>query len=132
VELARSHLVYGEWLRRANRRLDARQHLRAAHEIFAAMGAEAFAERASGELLATGETARKRTVETLTELTAQELQIAGLAAERRTNPEIGTQLFLSPHTVDWHLRKVFTKLGVTSRKRLNATLIDAASPVSVG
>ena len=97
-ELARAHLLYGEWLRREGRRADARAQLRTAHEMLAAMGAEAFAERARRELLATGETVRKRTVETLNELTAQEASIARLARDGRTNPEIGAQLFLSART----------------------------------
>src|SRR5712692_1587626 len=101
--------LYGEWLRREGRRADARAQLRTAHEMLAAMGAEAFAERARRELLATGETVRKRTVETLNELTAQEASIARLARDGRTNPEIGAQLFLSARTVEWHLSKVFTK-----------------------
>jgi DNA-binding CsgD family transcriptional regulator len=117
-EIARSHLLYGEWLRRENRRIDARQQLRTAHEMLSAMGIQAFAERARIELLATGETVRKRTVETLIDLTSQELQIARLASDGRTNPEIGAQLFLSPRTVEWHLRKVFTKLNVSSRRQL--------------
>jgi len=118
AELARAHLVYGEWLRRENRRTEARDHLRAAHEMLADMGMEGFAERARGELLATGETVRKRTVDTLTDLTAQEAQIAKLARDGRTNQEIGSQLFISPRTVEWHLGNVFTKLGITSRKDL--------------
>jgi DNA-binding CsgD family transcriptional regulator len=125
AELARARLLYGEWLRREGRRLDAREQLRAAHDLFTAMGAEAFGERARRELLATGETARKRTPETRDELTAQEAQIARLAALGRTNPEIGAQLFISPRTVEWHLRKVFTKLGVSSRKELTAVLPEA-------
>ena len=125
AELARAHLLYGEWLRRERRRMDAREHLRIAHETLAAMGIDAFAERARRELLATGETVRKRTVETRDELTAQEGQIASLAAEGRTNPEIGAQLFLSPRTVEWHLRKVFTKLGISSRKELLGALPSA-------
>jgi DNA-binding CsgD family transcriptional regulator len=129
VHLARTQLVYGEWLRRENRRVDAREQLRAAHELLSDMGMEAFAERARGELLATGETVRKRTAETLDDLTPQELQIAQRAAEGRTNAEIGAQLFLSPRTVEWHLRKVFGKLGVSSRKELRSALADAGAAV---
>ena len=125
VSLARAHLVYGEWLRRENRRVDARQQLRLAHEMLADMGNEAFAERARRELLATGETVRKRTVETLDDLTPQETQIGRMAADGFTNPEIGAQLFLSPRTVEWHLRKVFTKLGVNSRRDLRTAMPDA-------
>ncbi len=122
VALARSHLLFGEWLRREGRRRDARDHLRAAHRMLVDMGMAAFAERTRQELTATGETARRRVVATLDELTAQEAQIARLAGERLTNPEIGTQLFLSPRTVEWHLRKVFTKLGVRSRRELVTAL----------
>ena len=118
VHLARAHLVYGEWLRRENRRIAAREQLRAAHEMFSTMGAEAFAERARRELLATGETARKRTVETHDALTPQEAQIARLARDGLSNPEIGAQLFLSPRTVQYHLHKVFQKVGLTSRNQL--------------
>jgi DNA-binding CsgD family transcriptional regulator len=118
VDLARAHLVYGEWLRREDRRIDARDQLRAAHEILTAMGMEGFSDRARRELLATGETVRRRTVETITDLTAQEGQIAKLARAGRTNQEIGSQLFISPRTVEWHLGNVFTKLGITSRKDL--------------
>jgi DNA-binding CsgD family transcriptional regulator len=118
TELARAHLLYGEWLRRENRRTDARGQLRSAYQMLTAMGMEGFAERARRELLATGETVRKRTVETLTDLTAQEAQIAKLARDRHTNQEIAAQLFISPRTVEWHLGNVFTKLGITSRKGL--------------
>ncbi|GAA1294790.1 LuxR family transcriptional regulator [Pseudonocardia aurantiaca] len=118
VELARTHLLYGEWLRRDGRRIDARGHLRAAHDQFSAMGAEGFAERARRELAATGETARTRAPDAREKLTAQETEIARLAALGRTNQEIGAQLFISPRTVEWHLRKVFMKLGVSSRKEL--------------
>jgi len=107
IELARSQLLYGEWLRREHRRVDAREQLRVAYAMLSDMGLEAFAERAHRELLATGETVRKRTVETLDELTPQEAQVARLAAGGQTNPEIGAQLFLSPRTVEWHLGKVF-------------------------
>jgi DNA-binding CsgD family transcriptional regulator len=119
-QLARAHLVYGEWLRRQNRRVDAREQLRVAHELLSEMGVEAFAERARRELLATGEVVRKRNVETLSDLTAQEAHIARLAAEGHTNPEIGAQMFISARTVEWHLRKVFTKLQVGSRRELGA------------
>ena len=118
AELARAHLLYGEWLRRENRRIDAREQLRASYQMLTAMGLDGFAERARRELLATGETVRKRTVETLTDLTAQEAQIAKLARDGRTNQEIAAQLFISPRTVEWHLGNVFTKLGITSRKDL--------------
>ena len=121
-ELARAHLLYGEWLRRENRRVDARAQLRAAHELFVTIGMEAFAERARGELLATGERVRKRTAETRDDLTPQERQIARLARDGLSNPEIGARLFLSPRTVEWHLRKVFTKLGIRSRQELAGAL----------
>ena len=121
-ELARAHLLYGEWLRRHRRRTDAREQLRTAYDLFAATGMEAFAERARRELLATGETVRRRDVENATTLTAQEAQIARLARDGRTNPEIGAQLFLSSRTVEWHLHKIFTKLGVGSRRELHAAL----------
>jgi len=125
--LARAHLVYGEWLRREHRRVDAREQLRIAHDMLASMGMEAFAERARSELLATGETVRKRTVDTLGDLTPQEMQIARMAADGQTNPEIGAQLFLSRRTVEWHLRKVFGKLGVSSRRTLRSALPPARS-----
>src|SRR5256885_10823786 len=120
-EIARAHLLYGEWLRRENRRVDAREQLRTAHEMLVAIGMEAFAERARKELQATGEKVRKRTAETRDDLTAQERQIARLAADGLSNPEIGARLFLSPRTVEWHLRKVFGKLGTRSiREMVNA------------
>jgi DNA-binding CsgD family transcriptional regulator len=122
VELARAHLLYGEWLRRERRRIDAREQLRTAHDMLATMGIEAFAERARRELLATGETARKRTDETSAELTAQEAQIARLARDGLSNPEIGIRLFISPRTVKYHLHKVFTKLDITSRNELDRVL----------
>jgi DNA-binding CsgD family transcriptional regulator len=126
VHLARTQLLYGEWLRRENRRIDARETLRAAHEMFSAMGAEAFAERAARELLATGEKARKRTADTRGQLTAQETQIAELARDGHSNPEIGAQLFISPRTVEYHLHKVFTKLEIGSRNELQRVLPSEA------
>jgi DNA-binding NarL/FixJ family response regulator len=117
-ELARAHLLYGEWLRRENRRVDARMQLHAAHDQFASIGMEAFAARARAELQATGEKVRKRTVETRDDLTAQERQISALARQGLSNTEIGAQLFLSPRTVEWHLRNVFTKLHIRSRREL--------------
>ncbi|MET0496276.1 MAG: AAA family ATPase [Actinoplanes sp.] len=123
-ELARAHLLYGEWLRRDRQRMAAREHLRTAYEIFVLTGMEAFAERARRELLATGETVRKRSVKASTreELTPQERQIAVLVRDGFSNPEVGARLFLSPRTVEWHLRKIFTKLGVTSRRQLREAL----------
>ncbi|MGZ6638064.1 MAG: ATP-binding protein [Solirubrobacteraceae bacterium] len=126
-DLARAHLLYGEWLRRQNRRLDAREQLRTAHELFVEIGMEAFAERARKELQATGEKVRKRTVETRDELTAQERQIARLARDGLSNPDIGARLFLSPRTVEWHLRNVFTKLGIHSRRELANALATSDS-----
>ena len=130
TELARAHLVYGEWLRRENRRVDAREQLRLAHTMLSDIGADAFAERARRELLATGETVRKRTVETLDELTPQELQVARLAAGGHTNPEIGAQLFLSIRTVEWHLTKVYAKLGISSRKQLRTALPNVGAVIA--
>ena len=115
---ARTELLYGEWLRRERQRREARQHLRRAAELFRQVGVPPWAERAEGELRATGETARRRDPSTLDELTPQELQIAGLVADGMTNRQIAEQLFLSPRTIDYHLRKVFSKLGVTSRTEL--------------
>jgi DNA-binding CsgD family transcriptional regulator len=121
-ELARSRLLYGEWLRRANRRVDAREQLRRAHDAFVGMGADGFAERARHELRATGGKVRKRLDETRDELTPQEEHIARLARAGRTNPEIGAELYLSPRTVEWHLNKVFAKLGISSRRALQEAL----------
>jgi len=128
-ELARAHLLYGEWLRRQGRRADARAQLRTAHDMFDAIGMEAFAERARGELAATGETARQRTIEARDMLTPQEAQIARLARDGLSNPEIAAQLFLSVRTIEWHLRKVFTKLEISSRLQLQRALPDGASAV---
>ena len=126
-ELARSHLVYGEWLRREGRRKDARDQLRIAERMFTEIGMEAFAERTRRELLATGERARARTVETRDDLTPQERQIAELARDGLSNPEIGTRLFLSPRTVEWHLGKVFGKLGIHARYELANVLSSPES-----
>ena len=125
VHLARAHLVYGEWLRRQDRRVHARRHLGVAHDMFDAFGARAFADRARRELVATGGTARTRSVDTQDLLTPQEAQIASLAADGNTNPEIGGQLFISPRTVEYHLSKVFTKLGISSRRELRGALRSA-------
>jgi DNA-binding NarL/FixJ family response regulator len=122
TSLARAHLIYGEWLRRQQRRSDAREQLRIAHQMFVSMGAEGFAERARRELLATGETARKRSVENAGQLTVQEAKVAELARDGLSNPEIGARLFISSRTVEYHLGKVFTKLGINSRTQLHRVL----------
>jgi DNA-binding CsgD family transcriptional regulator len=132
AELARSHLLYGEWLRREGRRVEAREHLRTAHDTFDAIGADGFAERTRHELLATGETVRKRRDDTRDDLTSQEEHIARLAVAGRTNAEIGSELFISPRTVEWHLTRVYMKLGISSRKALGDALPargDAAAAV---
>ena len=122
VALARAHLVFGEWLRRERRRLDAREQLRTAHDMFASMGAKAFASRAARELLATGETARRRSVEADDQLTAQEARIARMARDGASNQEIATQLFISHKTVQYHLHKVYSKLGISTRTHLHRVL----------
>ena len=124
---ARAQLSYGEWLRRQNRRVDARIQLKAALNAFDTMGAQGFAERARRELLATGETVRRRAADARDSLTPQEAQIARLAGNGHTNPEIGAELYISPRTVEWHLRKVFGKLGISSRKELPAAMAGAES-----
>jgi DNA-binding CsgD family transcriptional regulator len=131
-ELARAHLLYGEWLRRENRRVDAREQLRTAHEMLVTIGMEAFAERARRELQATGEKVRKRTMETSAELTAQEALIARLARDGLSNPEIGARLFLSARTVKYHLGKVFTKLDISSRAQLHRALPSDPTTVRSG
>jgi len=127
TELARAHLLYGEWLRREGRRGDARAQLRTAHELFDAIGMQAFAERAGRELRASGEIVSRRTAETHDQLTPQEAQIAQLARDGLSNPGIAAQLFLSVRTVEWHLRKVFTKLNISSRLQLQRVLPDGTS-----
>ena len=127
-ELARAHLLYGEWLRRENRRPDARSELTLAHEMFTAMGMGGFAERTRRELLATGVTVRKRTADAAEQLTEQEALIARLARDGLSNPEIAAQLFISARTVEWHLRKVFTKLGISSRRQLRLAMADRGRP----
>ena len=122
VDLARTHLLHGEWLRRQTRRLDARTPLRQALEVFDAIGAAGFAARASAELRASGQQARTRTPDTLLALTDRESQVAELVIEGFSNPDIGMQLFISPRTVEYHLSKVFTKLGITSRAQLRSAL----------
>ena len=131
TELARGHLLYGEWLRREKRRFEAREQLRTAHDMFAAIGADGFAERARHELLATGETVRKRRDDTRDELTPQEEHIARLALAGRTNPEIGAEVFISPCTVEWLLKMVFMKLGISSRRDLRDALPARGDAVAV-
>jgi ATP/maltotriose-dependent transcriptional regulator MalT len=122
AELARTHLLYGEWLRRANRRVDARQELNVAYKLFSVMGMQSFTERTRRELSATGATVHKRNVEAREDLTAQEAQVARLARDGLSNAEIGAQLFISARTVEWHLAKVFSKLGISSRRQLRTSL----------
>ena len=129
-ELARAHLVYGEWLRRDQRRTDARRHLRTAHEMFAAMGAEAFARRAARELEASGEPVPRRAAETTSELTAQEMQVVRLVREGLTNSEIAARLFLSPRTIEWHMTNIFGKLQITSRRQLRRASSGGVDPTA--
>jgi len=132
VDLARAHLLYGEWLRRERRRTDARAQLRIAHDMLESMGMEAFADRARRELHATGETARKRTIDTgAVQLTAQEAQIARMARDGLSNPEIGVRMFISARTVQYHLHKVFTKLGISSRRNLRDALRHSTHATSL-
>ena len=130
-ELARAHLLYGEWLRRKGRRIDAREQLRTARELFVAIGMEAFGERARRELVATGEKLRKSRPQLGSELTPQEEQIARLAGEGHSNPEIAGTLFISPKTVEYHLHKVFTKLNIASRMQLRDALADDHASTAV-
>jgi len=132
AHLARTRLSYGEWLRRENRRIEARNQLRPAFEALTSMGAQAFAERARRELLATGEKVRKRHQDTRGELTPQEEEIARLARDGRTNPEIGAQLFIGARTVEWHLGKVFAKLDISSRRELDEALSRRRASSEVG
>jgi DNA-binding CsgD family transcriptional regulator len=122
LELARAHLLYGEWLRRERRRTEAREQLRRAHQLFTEAGAGPFAERSSRELLATGETARRRTADTREQLTPHELRVARMARDGASNQQIATQLFVSRKTVEYHLHKVFLKLGITTREHLDRVL----------
>jgi DNA-binding CsgD family transcriptional regulator len=131
-ELARAHLLYGEWLRRENRRAHAREQLRIAHDALTAISMEAFAERARHELLAAGTVVRQRTADGAEQLKEQEALIARLARDGLSNPEIAAQLFISPRTVEWYLRKVFTKLGISSRRQLQQALADGDRPVPTG
>jgi DNA-binding CsgD family transcriptional regulator len=128
-ELARAHLVYGEWLRREQRRTDARRQLRTANEMFAAMGAEAFARRAARELEASGEPAPRQAAETAGELTAQEMQVVRLVREGLTNSEIAARLFLSPRTIEWHMTNIFGKLQITSRRQLRRPSSGGVDPM---
>jgi DNA-binding NarL/FixJ family response regulator len=122
VHLARAHLIYGEWLRRENRRAHAREQLRSAHQMLASMGADGFAERGARELRATGERVRNRTTDPPAQLTARESQIGRLAGDGLSNRQIAAQLFISPHTVEYHLHKIFTKLTIASRNQLPSAL----------